>query len=353
MKSNKFISLLIVITLQCLSIFGQDTEPEFEKLNQNLHAQYADKFGFSVIIADEKKVLFNNNYGFADSLKVKKTGNSTLFQIASVNKSFTAIGIFKLIEEKKIYLSDSIERFFSNVPKDKQSITIAQLLSHKSGFQQNYVCFGIKKSNEALKALFKDTLGSVPGKNFDYSNQNYELLALIIEKVTGLSYEEYIRNNILKPLKLKNTFFWDEVKDMKNIAHIKQVIPDSLKGKNWDYTGSAGIYSTSYDLYKFINAVISNRILDSATLSLMLSEQYRTTSGLSICYGWFKNDSTDWNTTEIWTRGNEDWGHNAVIRWFPEKNRIIIVCTNSGELGDKQITGNRIISNYIADFLWK
>jgi hypothetical protein len=85
----------------------------------------------------------------------------------------------------------------------------------------------------------------------------------------------------------------------------------------------------------------------------MFTEQYKTSSGIGICYGWFKNDTTDWGSNEIWTRGSESWGHNAVIRWFPVKKTVVIVCTNSGEIGEKQNTGNRVISDYISDFLWK
>lgn len=352
-RSVELLAILIALVLHGGSSYGQDNGPVFEKLDQELQARYADQFSFSVIIADEKKILFSNHYGYADSFKTEKVNGNTLFQIASVNKTITAIGIFKLIEEKKLNLSDSIGKFFSPVSQEKQPITIAHLLAHQSGFQQNYVCTGIKKSGEAIRALLQDTLAFVPGTGFSYSNQNYELLALVIEAVTGVTYEDYIRKNLLNPLEMKNTFFWEEVKGMKNIAYINTEITDSLRDKNWDYTGSGGIYSTASDLFTFFNAVVSGRILSPGTLNRMFTEQYRTASGISICYGWFKNGTTEWGSSEIWTRGSESWGHNAVIRWFPGKKRMIIVCTNSGELDDKQRTGNRLISDDILNFLRK
>ncbi len=316
--------------------------------------EFGDEFGYSVLVYDEKSILFEKIFGKIDSLRTKTPDAQTLFNIASVSKSFTAIGIMRLIEQNKIRLNDTIGVFFDNVPIDKKSITISHLLCHKSGFQQNYVCDGKTNSSDALKALLADTLGSDPGIGFDYSNQNYEMLALIMEKITHTTYENFIRRQILKPLKMKNTFFWDEVRNCKNIAEKNRIITDSIMQRNWGYIGSGGIYSTPTDLYKFINAVINSRLISKSNTELLFSKYYTTSSGLGIGYGWFINDATEWGTKEIWTRGNEDWGHNAVIRWFPDKKMIIIVCTNSGEIGgNKQTTGNRLISDYIADYLWK
>lgn len=355
MKHLKGIFILTIILLYSHLLWSQQTvETEYGVLDQSLRQEFGDKFGFSVLIADENGTSFIKAYGNIDPLKTKPSNDKTLFNIASISKSFTTIGIMHLIEQNKLKLNDTLGTFFDNVPVDKRTITISNLLCHKSGFQQNYVCDGKKNSSEALKALLADTLGSIAGTSFDYSNQNFELLALIIETVTHSTYEDFIKKVIIKPLKMKNTFFWNEVSDCKNIAEKNRIISDTLMKRNWGYIGSGGIYSTPTDLYKFINAVISNRLISKGSSELLFSKYHTTSSGLGIGYGWFINDTTEWNTKEIWTRGNEDWGHNAVIRWFPDKKNIIIVCTNSGEIsGDKQTTGNRIISNYIADYLWK
>lgn len=353
MKYSAIIFLLILQVLSASLLFGQDTQSVFEALDQALQKEYGGKFGFSVLVADEKKILFSNSYGHIDTSKTKKVNQETLFHIASITKSVTAIGIFQLIEKQKLALDDTIGKFFENVPRDKHSIRVSHLLTHRSGFEQNYVCFGIGNSDDAVSALLNDTLSSLPGTDFKYSNQNFELLALIIEKITGSTYEDYIRKNILQPLDMKGSFFWNEINGKENVAGKNQEFPDSLLARNWDYIGANGIYTNPSELYKFIKGVIENQLISENSTESLLSEQYRATSGLSICYGWFKNDSTTWNTKEIWTRGSQSWGHNAVIRWFPDKKKVIIVCTNSGEIGEKQSTGNRMISNYIADFLFK
>lgn len=350
---NHIISLLLIIQgIYSFSCYGQDINNKFESINDSLQKVFGDSFSFSVLIADNEQIQFSNSFGYIDSLKTKKTNQNTLYQIASITKSFTSVAILKLIEQNKINLDDRIDKFFINVPLEKKTISIADLLNHKSGFGQNYVNYGIENSDAAINALLKDSLISNPGSDFKYSNQNFELLALIIESVTDLKYEEYIRKIIIHPLKMTNTFFWDEVNGNSNVASISETFADSLLTRNWDYIGSGGIYSTTGDLYKFISGVITYRVISKQSTQLMFEEQYKTSSGIGISYGWFKNDITDLGGREIWTRGNESWGHNAVIRWFPGKEIIIIVCTNSGEIGHKQNTANRIISDYIINFLW-
>lgn len=322
MKNIKLILFLLFIQPLPGSLsFGQSAKTTSEDLDNVLHNEFESKFSFSVLIAETDNILLSKGYGYIDTLKTKQTDQNTLFHIASIAKSITAVGIFKLIEEKKIRLTDPIVKYFNNVPPDKQSITIADLLCHKSGFGQNYVNSGIKYSAEALNALLNDSLISIPGDAFHYSNQNFELLALVIEKVTGFKYEDYIKKLILNPLKMTNTYFWNEVDGNSNVAGIDGTFADSLLKRNWDYIGSGGIYSTPDDLYKFIKGIIEHRIISIQTTQLMFTEQYKTSSGIGICYGWFKNDTTDWGSNEIWTRGSESWGHNAVIRWFPVKKQ--------------------------------
>gem|GEM_PF-4779664 len=242
------------------------------------------------------------------------------------------------MEQGEIKLSDTIGKFIDNVPADKRSIAIHHLFSHTSGFEQNYVCDGLTNSHEALAALLQDTLSFIPGSSFSYSNQNFEMLALIIEKITSVKYENFVRREILEPLKMRVTYFWNEVNDKNNIAGKSEVIPDSLTKRNWGYIGSGGIYSTPIDLYKFWQAVIGYELISKSNTEKLFRNYYQTSSGIKVGYGWFVNDITAWHSSEIWTRGSESWGHNAVIRWFPAKKTVIIVCTNSGEMGDKQTT---------------
>jgi len=330
--------------------YGQQ---HFAPLDRLLSQKFDAQFGYSILIARQEKVVFRKYGGYAHSQKKQKVNSKTLFNIASITKSATAVGVLKLVEQGKLQLNDPLSKFFAKVPKDKKDITIDQLLSHRSGYVQNYTCDGIKEANKALKALLKDKLKFSPGSSFGYSNQNYAMLALIIEQVTGQTYEQYIHQTILKPLKMTQTKFWEAGNQSPETASVKTQLSARTKRKNWGFTGSGGLYSTAQDLWKFWQGVMNYQVVSKQSVVTMLDNYYKTSSGLEIGYGWFISPTTSWQGKEVWTRGNESWGHNAVIRGFVDKDTTIIVLTNSGEMGNKRQTGNRIVSKAVADWLWK
>jgi len=327
---------------------------DFAELDTTLQKEFAGEFEFSVRIESNDSILFTKNCGFTDINNSIPVNEKTLFNIASITKSITAVGIMKLVEQKEINLSDKLDLFFENVPKSKESISISTLLSHKSGLSQTYPLDGISESNQAVNAIFNEELEFTPGSGFRYSNQNYQLLALIIEKVAKTKYEEFIRKNVLDPLKMQNTYFWDEVKEHQNIAPLNKRILRRIGVRNWGFIGGAGVFTTTTDLSRFWNGIYKNEFLSKESIDIIFRPYYETTSGIQIGLGFYKNPNTKWNTSELWTRGTESWGHNSVIRFFPEKDLTILVSTNSGEIrNDNIMTGNRIISDLIADFLLK
>ncbi len=133
MKLSEAIIILTFIFLCTSALRGQQTSDiQFNRLDEMLIKEFGDEFGYSVLVYDEKSILFEKSFGKIDSLRTKTPDAQTLFNIASVSKSFTAIGIMRLIEQNKIRLNDTIGVFFDNVPIDKKSITISHLLCHKS-----------------------------------------------------------------------------------------------------------------------------------------------------------------------------------------------------------------------------
>ena len=344
-----FLLCIIVSNISAQDYQGYD----FTELNTTLHRDFAKDFEFSALIESDGMILFSGNYGYLDKNNSNPVNERTIFNIASITKSITAIGIFKLVEQKKMHLSDKLGQFFDNVPKSKESISIVDLLSHKSGLRQTYPLDGISDPNQALDAIFGEELEFDPGSSFRYSNQNYQLLALIIEKVTGVKYEDYIRMNVLVPLEMKDTYFWDEVSEQDNIAPLNKRILRKIGKRDWGYIGSTGIFTTTLDLSKFWNGIFRNEFLSKEFIDIIFKPYHETKSGLQIGLGFYVSPSTKWKTAEFWTRGTESWGHNSVIRFFPEKDVTIIVSTNSGEFGKDKMTGNRTISDAIADYLFK
>lgn len=348
---------LLVVDLLALSaprLLGQSVpDHDFQRLDQMLEEKFGSTFGFSILIGSSQGIDHVASYGYTDPSESLRVDSLSLFNVASITKSVTALEVFRLIEQGKIALKDSIGSYVGHVPADKRAITIHDLLAHTSGFDQNYVCEGQRTADDALKSLLNDPLQFEPETSFGYSNENYELLAVIIERVTGRLYENVVREDILDPLGMTHSYFWNEVDSIANVAGRPERESDGPMLRDWDFIGSGGLYSTPTDLYRFWNGVRSHKLITKSSTEALFGSYFHTSSGIDIGYGWFVNDTTDWQSREIWTRGTESWGPNAVIRWFPDKDAVIIVCTNSGEMGDKQETGNRIVSKLLADYLWK
>jgi CubicO group peptidase (beta-lactamase class C family) len=309
-------------------------------------------YAASVLVAVDGAVILRGGYGWTDTARSSPATPKTLFNVASVTKSFTAVSMFLLKDAGRLKLEETLPSFFGDVPKDKQSITVRDLLLHTSGLQQNYASDGITDRDLAVRAILRDRLAPARGTGFYYSNENYELLAAIVEVVSGRRFEDFVRENILAKARMDDTKFWEEAEGLGSPAAApknRELGPAILK-RNWGYLGSGGLYTNVDDLHRWFAALCGGRILQPESLSLMWQPQVEL-SETSVAYGWFISKPGP-SRKEIWTRGTEDWGHNGVLRWFPEAKVLIIVLTNSGELGDKNVTGNRLISDGISKLIF-
>ena len=346
--------LMILIFLSHFS-FGQQQDREsvlHSKLTKYLEQQADSGFAFSVLISLNGKVILQDGYGWTDSSHTTRATARTLYNLASITKSFTSIAIYALAAQGKLHLEDTITKYFRNVPADKKSITLNELLVHTTGLQQHYIADDISDRDSAVQRILSDTLLYFPGSHFSYSDENYELLGAIVEIVTHESYESSIRSLVINQADMEDTRFWAEVPGphSPSTASMNRVLDPQTLARNWGYIGSGGIYSNVLDLYSWFTALRQGMILDSASREDMWKIRHQSSvSDVGIASGWFRSAYSGHN--EIWTRGNEDWGHNGVLRWFPDSGLLIIVQSNSGERKDKSATPNRFISDGIADIL--
>jgi CubicO group peptidase (beta-lactamase class C family) len=306
-------------------------------------------YAYAVSVSLEEHVLVQRGYGWSDSSGTCRASERTLFNVASITKSFTAIAAFQLRRQGALRLQDTLPSFFDAVPRDKQSISIEHLMAHTSGLRQNYAADGVRSREEAVRAILSDTLAFGPGTSFSYSNENSELLAAIIEVASGMTFEAFVRTNILDPARMDETRFWHEVDAEAGCAVASLQQTGVRPGvRDWGYVGSGGVFSNVTDLARWFAALSSGTLLPADDLQSMWEERWSTgTTGIT--RGWFRSRTL--GTTEIWTRGTESWGHNAVVRWFPDRRLLVIVATNSGEMGGRQATGNRVISDRIAEIV--
>lgn len=319
-------SIQLIVLFFAAAFCRGDGSDVREMATRVLDEQVQNGYAGSVLISHHNKVVFDDGFGYTSKSEKVEITVATLFNIASISKSITAIAILKLYEDDKLSFDQTIGEFLDNVPTEMQPITVHQLLTHTSGLPQAYPNSNVKQTDKAVQNIFKQELTFAPGTDFRYSNLNYDLLGIIIEKVSEMQFEDFVRKNVLEPIGMKQTFFWDEV-DHHDIEHVAQKQNRFLRNKHarcWDHLSSGGMFSTTGDLLLLQQAIQSHKILKEESVALMLSKHKNIRSGLDMGYGWFIKTYAD-GTEEIWTRGTESFGHNAVLRWFPKQGMVIIV----------------------------
>jgi D-alanyl-D-alanine carboxypeptidase len=244
--------------------------------------------GWAVAITHQNKVVFNKAYGYAQLDTKEEMTTDHLFRVASHSKSFAAVSILQLEEEGKLTLDDSIVKHLpwlkSHSDSRLQVVTIRQLLSHSSGmtrdsddcdFWEVNKPFPTKKE---LKKIVLDTnLAGDTNVEMKYSNIAYGVVGMIIESVTGLSFDEYIQKHICKPLGLKNTGgrLHEEILDRLTTGYSRrdtgQRLPISKKVDTASLNAATGCYSTTAELNSFYSALAvgSNQLLNDESKKIM------------------------------------------------------------------------------------
>ena len=249
--------------------------------------EYMDKylelwdFSGSVLVAKEGEVLFKKGYGYANIEHKVSNTSETKFRIWSITKQFTAVAILMLEEKGLIDVKDSIKKYFPEYTEFDERITIHHLLTHTSGiFNYSNVADIHKRlhklplTHEEVIGLFKDRpLEYQPGEGWNYCNSGYHLLGLIIEKVSGKTYSEFLKENIFDPIGMKNTGVDDNRTILPNMATGYYLNDDRLihceyVDMNIVYSSGA-MYSTVEDMYLWDQALLSEKLIKKESLERM------------------------------------------------------------------------------------
>jgi CubicO group peptidase (beta-lactamase class C family) len=330
LREAKMKRVVVILAVYCCilaqAVSAQDIK---QRLGGTLDKLAGNGFSGSVLVARNNKILLEKGFGLADKIVTRKVNLDTPFYIASISKQFTASAILRLEEQGKLSTSDTIGKYLSGVPEDKKEITIHQVLTHTSGLPHAYAADGIASRDEALKALLKSPLKTRPGEQFGYSNDGYNILAIIVEVVSGESFESFLRGQLLRPAGLSRTGFWGEPTGT-NGPIAAMIKPKEVK-PNWGFRGATGIYSTVGDLYKWQKALFAKQVLTRASTEKLLTP-YVTMPRGKAGYGWFISE-TEKTGREVWTTGTEDFGHNAMIKTYAD-GTVVFVLSNAGRIGD-------------------
>ncbi len=256
--------------------------------------------GFSgvVLAARDGQVILEKGYGYADREADRSVTAATVFTIGSITKQFTGAAILKLEMMGSLSTDDSITKYFSDVPPDKQGITLHHLLTHSAGLPGAIGDdFDITATADRFTELAMGTeLRSAPGQQYEYSNVGFSLLGIIVEKVSGLGYEEFLRRNLFEPAGMTRTgYLLPDYTDEELATGYrngnrwgsvvrKPMLPD---GPGWHLRANGGIHSTAGDMYRWYQALQGDQILSSEAKEKYFAPHVDEGGGQSFYgYGW-------------------------------------------------------------------
>ena len=276
----------------------------FQKVDSYLDLE--EEYGFSGIIniKIKDKPVYTRSFGYANREEKIPINANTGFDIGSLTKQFTAAAILKLEMEGKLTVTDSLVKFFPDIPSDKSSITLHQLLTHTSGLKKS-VGYDYRRSSksEFLELLFQSKLDTLQGTKYNYSHAAYSLLGAVIESVSGITYEEYLYNELLEPAGIKNTGYviprWEEQQIAHGYRKCKDWgkpmdLPWTSDGPYWNLKANAGLISSSSDLLKWMEAIEGTKIFSEEAREKFFYPHVRESerAGSFYSYGWVIAKST-------------------------------------------------------------
>jgi CubicO group peptidase (beta-lactamase class C family) len=350
-------ALLLFTTVLRLSAAETDHAKAIDSVFASLASDNAP--GASVLVMRNGQKEFEKAYGVSDLRSLRKIDPVTNFRLASCSKQFTAMAIMLLVHDGKLHYQDRLTDIFPDFPEYGRSITIRNLLNHTSGLQ-NYEDLMAQpdpsipsdeipqiQDEEVLQILKQQkTTKFVPGSKWEYSNSGYVLLGIIVSRVSGKSFPEFLQERIFKPLGMTNTLAY--VKGKNEIP--KRAYGNTKENGTWRETdqsptsatlGDGGIYSSLSDLAKWDQALREYKLLSQVEMKPALTPvqvpggaQEPDGKPAEYGFGWFLNSYK--GHPRMWHYG-ETVGFRTAIQRFPKDELTVIILCNRADLEPKDL----------------
>ncbi len=327
-----------LLLLCTVGAYSQNSQTE-KQLDELLARRFKPgEPGCAILVAKKGQVIYKKAFGSAQLELNVPIQADMVFKIASVTKQFTAVAVLQLVEQGKIALQDSLQKFIPDFPLKGHTITIEHLLTHTSGIR-DYMQIDFRGTNmerwdyapRQLIDSFKNyALAFEPGTKYSYSNSGYYLLGYIIEKVSGKPYQRYIQDNLLTPLGLNHSYF-----DMGN-----NLIPNRVNGYKQEGTAylnadfwspaiayaAGGLLTNTEDLFNWLKGLLTYKILKKELLEKAFTPfTLKDGSPLTYGYGWYIQHMSSIKSIE---HGGKMNGFTSNAIYYPEQDVYIAVLFN-------------------------
>ena len=304
-----------------------------------------DGFSGQVAIARNDRLIYSRATGFSDNDREVPVTAATLFQVSSLTKYLTATLVMAALDQGRLDTADSVRSLAPGTHLAQHDITFAQLLSHRSGLGSSYAAEGLADADAALRAMDHQPFDADRIGQFHYSNDGYDTLAILIERLYQRPFEALVREELFEPACMNHARLWAEVdaRDPQRVGQPVEPISAGLFKRNYGFLGSQGLLVNADDLVAFEVAMHSGRILRPSTYEALIAPREPTSIGMA-AYGAFVSQVPGIGT-RIAALGSEDWGDNAILADYPDCGFVVAVVTSKGPI---EVKGDRLFRSRIS-----
>lgn len=345
------VSLLFLLIAAASAQNSQTPAAVSEYVKAEMQRQHIP--GLSLLVAKDGKIVFAEGFGLANVELQVAAKPETIYQSGSVGKQFTATAVMMLVEEGKVALDDPLTKYFKDAPAGWNDVTVRELLSHTGGFGDYPEKFNFRKDwteGELLKLVEGIPLAYKPGTKWAYSNLGFLTLGILIHRVTGEFYGDFLQERIFRPLEMKSTRIISEANIVPNRAAGYRLVKGELKNQEWvapalNTTADGSLYFNVLDLSKWDAALYTERLLKKSSLDQMWTvaklKDGQPNKG-HYGFGWFIDDRHGHRC--IHHDGAWQGFQTAIDRYVDDRLTVIALCNLSGAEPGK-------ITEHVAEML--
>ena len=354
------ISLLLIVNLFACKSKQNDMVNKYSEMQEQLDSLMGCYFNDSIpgavmIVMKDDSVIYHRDFGVADMTTGDKVSLSSMFNICSISKQFSAVALMKLAEEGKLSLDDTVDKYFPNLKQPFfKKITLRHLLSHTSGIPDSrprtpdeWAAYRAKhdsqfssvddfklfcEEDESLRYLESlDSLNFEPGTAYEYMNPTFQMVLSIVEQATGVPFEQWMHDNIILPSGMTETVYFDKDREIPRMVHAYE----KDAAGNWEESdygeanffgtkADGGIYTTPLDFLKWNKAVFGDKIISKESREMAHTDKIATDIPYtSYGYGWFIEERPG-KPRKIFHTG-DNGGFRTVEAYFPEQNLFYLI----------------------------
>ena len=325
------IALILLLSTACLAQDSFATKID-DYIRTEMKAQQIP--GVALAVVKDGNVALARGYGLANVEHQIPVKPETIFQSGSTGKQFTATAVMLLVEEGKLSLEDKLTKYFTDAPEAWRDITVRHLLTHTSGMTDYPPDFDLRRDyteDELFQRIKTIPLAFQPGEKWSYSNLAYVMLGILIRKVSGKFYGDFLQERVFKPLEMSTARIISEADIVPNRAAGYRLVNGQLKNQNWvspslNTTADGALYLTVYDMAKWDAALYTDKLLKRSTLEQMWTP-VKLSNGKTHPYG-FGWDLGEVRGHRIIEHGGSWQGFKAQITRYVDDKLTVIVFAN-------------------------